>query len=121
MSSNAKVVTFYGVCYAPESADAAKFRSGDDGKSEGVGSPAWMAANLYREARDGVQVVHFGHYDTPGFALAVEGTVDHGRPWEPMGLGDPDDEVSWVKLKAFCEKWGLQWSEPEWWAVPYYG
>lgn len=130
MSSRAKVVVFYGICYEQDSGDAAKFRSSDDGASEGEDSPAWMAANLYREGRDGVEVVHFGHYDYPGFAVAILGTVDYGESWKPLEIrslqslletrnshliGTPDD------LKAFCERHGLTYRQPKWWAVPYYG
>jgi hypothetical protein len=122
MSNHAKVVTFYGICYPPNGEDAARFRGDED---SGEDSLAYIAS-LYQESRDGVEVVRFGHYDLPGFALAVEGTVESGKDWSPLELDrDTDGPPEGAKktLKAFCKKHGLTWDNdaPDWWAVPYYG
>ncbi len=118
MSNHAKVTVFYGICYSHDSEAAHKIRGGD---CEVKGSPTWMYANACHDAHEGVELVQFGYYGLPGFALAVEGTVDEGEDWQPVEIGAIDDDVLWIELKEYCEKHGLPWSEPQWWAVPYYG
>lgn len=125
MGQRASVITLYGICYPADSEGAAKIQDGDESHREG--SPAWMASNLYREARDGVEVIPFGYYDYPGYALALEDSADYGDDWLPLEiggdphLGDRRHGDGQAALKAFCEKHGLPWEEPKWWAVPYYG
>ncbi len=118
MSNHAKVIVFYGVCYPPESADVAKIRGGDE---DAEGTPAWMVANLYRESRDGVEIVRYGHYDCPGFALAVAHTVTYGECWQPLAMPDEFDATNGADVKRFCLKYGLTCGDLRWWAVPYYG
>jgi hypothetical protein len=121
------VIVFYGICFEHDSADAAKFQSEDVGESEGENSLAWMAANLYRESRDGVEFIHYGHYDYRHFGIAVAGTVQYGQSWAALPLRIPTAEDGFKDVDAgtvlseFCQKHGLTFEMPTWYAVPYYG
>ena len=114
MSKHAKVKVFYGLCFEAGSGDAGKFRAIEelaDFMSNGCVS-------------DGIEAVRFGCADAfEGVGLALEGTVAMGRSWEPIELAlwpvEPGGEGG--PLRSFCEAHGLTWSEPKWWAVPYYG
>lgn len=123
MSSRARVVVFYGICYKPESPDVYLIVSGS---AQTRGSPTWLMCNA-RKSHDGVEVVQYGHYDAyQGFALAVADMVSYGDGWEPLALADRVNEdcthpVENATLRAFCSRHELTWSEPRWWAVPYYG
>ncbi len=122
MGSRAKVVTLYGICYEYGGTDHAIIENADTDEPV-EGSPRWLLDS--GKTYVGVQIVPFGHYDCCGFALAAVGTVKMGRDWQPLELPSVEPgqqpDAAFSNLMAYCEKHGLTFRDPDWWAVPYYG
>ncbi len=121
MSQNASATVFFGLCFGAEDrgGDAGKFAFGETDPAKTETQPAALA--YWGHAKDGVQVVGYGHHEYRRWALAVEGTVSRTRSWDAMPLPElPAVVPDFGPLKTYCERHGLTWAEPRWYVVADY-
>lgn len=123
MGFSARVIVFYGIRFgaAEENASAAKFGPQDADPERSETTPA--AIRYWGHSAEGVEAVGYGHHEYRRFGIAVAGTVQKGAAWnglqlDPARLTAPPDVAA---LRAYCEKHGLEWSDPGWYAVVDYG
>lgn len=69
------------------------------------------------------ELVHFGELDSEtSFAIGVKKSVLVADGWDTKEVTTLEIKNEWkYQLKEFCEKAGIEYKDPKWWLVSYYG